>query len=290
MVFLFGLFVFSLADAQICKLVEKIPADSNRISLMNHAYPPNERMEVLKTLIAPDSIRYFLTYAHLPEEEKDVYFPLDTAGVYLLDLNMDGKLDIIYSARSGTLVAKSTSIYLNNNDVVAKDTVISGGLIDIYPSKKGCSIYTLWKPCCDSYTNRLENYIISSVGTQFVESISYIGRSKLRHVPNFNIISEKKKIKKGTPFYTMKLDFRNIHPYFREDNKVFSDVLKKDEPLMLLQCGMKVEAIVLGSIDHKGETYYAILTNEMKNVPKSHFEWSAGNHRRFVAWVKAEDL
>jgi len=289
-ILIISLIVFQSASTQICRLFEKIPADSNQTSLLEHTYGPNERMEVLQTLIEPDSIRYYLSYNHLPEDEADVYFELDTFGIHVLDLDLDGDLDFIYSAQSGPMGAKSTTIYLTNNGKAAKDTVISGGLIDIYSSKKGSLIYTLWKPCCDSYTNRLENYLISSRGVNFIESVSYIGRSKLKHVPNFKSISENKTIKKGAILYAFKLDFRNVHPYFRKDNEAYYDEMKQGRPIVLMEMNEKCKAIVLGSIEYEGETYYAVLSKQLMDVPKSHFEWSAGDNRRFVAWVKAGDL
>jgi hypothetical protein len=301
LLFLLGLFFINAANAQICRLVQKIPADSNRTSLMKHAHDPDERMEILKSLIHPDSICYFIDYAHLDEDERDLVFPLDTFGVHILDLDMDGDLDLIYSAQSGPMSATSTAIYLNEEEKLRIDTIIKGKLVNIYPTKKGSSIYTFWKPCCDSYTNRLENYVISSNGVEFSGSVSYIGRSRLTDVPDFESFFKTQKpyaplkkgkvtLKKGAPLYAMKLDFRNVHPYFRDDNKPYQETLKKNEPIVLMEVGTKIEAIVLGSLELNGKRYYAILTNEMNDVAKSHFEWSAGAHRRFIAWVSPEDF
>lgn len=279
-------FSFS-ASSQICKLVETTNSAVQK-SLKKHSYEPDQRMEKLQELIHPDSLRY-LDLSTIDDEEP-YYFEFDTSGTYLMDLNADGALDLIYVGISGPM-GRTTTVYLNIDGTLERITSIDGRLLEIdQKSNQGISIYTLWKPCCDSYTNRIESYEIVENEVSKSETISFIGNSKIRHVPDFSRY-EKKTLKKGAVLYAIDTDFRRLAPYFRDDNKEYKELMrnKKPLPMMTLDTEVKVAVLLEMEVEVYGEMFAAIVTDKF-NAPKSHFEWSDGENIRIVSWVKIEDL
>ena len=278
------LFFTTSASSQICKLVETTE-NAVKKSFKAHSFEPEQRMSKLKELIEPDSIRYMDMMTANDEEPE--YFELDTNGIYLIDLNFDSHLDLIYSAISGPLGRATTTIYLNKKGKkLERKAVIDGRLLDIEQKhKEGLTIHTLWQPCCDSYTNRILSYQVSENEISQVGLLAFIGNTKLRHLPDFSKY-DKKTLKKGAIMYAIDTDFKHLSPYFRDDNKAFKEKMRNQEalPMMTVESDLKVSVLLQLEVEVYGELYAAIVT-DLFSAPKSHFEWADSENSRIVSWV-----
>lgn len=270
-----------------------------------------EKVDRLKTLPAGDSVQYESPWysADYPEDAR--YLPLDTAGLRFTDLNGDGKLDLLYSGSSGAMGKRDTKVYYLENGRYEYHRELPGTVIHMNKDKEdNLVVYTHWKPCCDSYTSRIEKYLFSpSKKGEYGSSISVIGRLteyiKIKVTEQENDVAELypipiramkdfSKLRKGklgsVDLVAFWSDFRGTSPYFRERNQEIRSLLRNRQPIHLLTLEAQVDVRIIAEKIHNNERWFLVLTDAMNDVPKSLYEWSAGSQRQFVGWVQDVDL
>ncbi|MEO1054756.1 MAG: hypothetical protein AAFX87_29255 [Bacteroidota bacterium] len=251
------------------------------------------------SLLPPDINIAFLEGS--TSDGKDSYFPLDSAGIVFLDLDFDGDEDMVYSGPAGVNGLRDTKVFFKEGHTLKLYGTLRGRLLQINQHKKTTTLSTLWQPCCDSYTSRIEKHAVAvHHQVDFVESISIIGRIEsifvdpedgpqvLKGVPDFS--SLKQGHIKNTSLYASRVDFRGTSPYFRERNKEVREILRKVEEVALLSIKEKVAVLVLDEKVVGNKQWWLVLTAPLQGVPKSLYEWSNGDNRRFIGWVDSITL
>ena len=242
--------------------------------------------EIYALLPDNDSLQFELPGYDPEDPGYPQYYPLDTNTIYMLDLNFDGAEDLIYSGQSGWATLRDCSVYLKEGLQLKYETLLRGGLLDIHKTNDSIIVYTMWVPCCDSYTTRIEKYIFTKneVAT-FEYSISVVGLRELQGLPDLNNL---RSITVDQPvLYALPNDFRGTSPYFRETNNQAKDTLRKQFPLHMLSLEGKLKVEVLGMSTWRRQDWLLILTDELPDLSPSRYEWSDGENRRLVGWVKA---
>lgn len=282
-----------LAQSPTFLIIEKLPYTEWSKQEKGANLSDEEKLEMLTMLPKGERVEFVYEEGETPEET--TYYELNLYGLKFLDLDFDGDLDLLYSSlRSGGMGQLSTKVYYNINNVLKHQKILRNGLIDIKKNKDSYEIYTQFHPCCDSYTTRIETHIFSATDTAvFKESISLIGRSYYRYkgMPDFD--TEKIGSIQNPSIYALPTDFKSVHGYFRERNKEVRAIIKSKEILELLKVEGKVKIGVLKEATFREELYYLVITEPLNHLPKmptSLYEWSQGNGRRLVGWVKAEEV
>lgn len=250
-----------------------------------------EKLDRLKMLPTGERVEFERDYDE--ETDETFYFELSLYGLTFLDLDFDGDLDLLYSSiRRGGMGQLSTKVYYNINNVLEQQTTLRNGILDIKKNNGNYEVYTLFHPCCDSYTTRIDQYRFSDVDTAvFVESISLMGRSYLPYKGMLDFSTKESLVLENPSLYAFKGDIRN--GYFRKRNKEVKSKLKEEGIIELLKVEGIVKAGILESTEFKGEKYYLVITEPLSDLPKmptSLYEWSHGDGRRLVGWIKAEEV
>lgn len=245
-----------------------------------------EKLERLSLLPQGDSVQFELPDYDPENDYGDPrYFPFNIYGLHYFDLDFDGDLDMIYSGQSGWQTLRDTKVYLLENDSYELHSTLRGGLLDIQRKDNAFEIHTMWVPCCDSYTTRIETHSFSAKQQSvFKESISIIALKFLKGMPDFTNLP----IGSITDanLYASRDDFRGTHPYFRDDNRPMNEALRKGEPVSLINLQGQTKFRLMDQKTINDQIWYLVITEPVLNAPKSHYEWSDGDHRRFVGWVK----
>lgn len=297
--YLFLLFLFQLSIPQrsfsqassgllIKDLKLKKGSVKNKVSQASE----KEKMKLLKMLPEGERIEFVMEYN---ENEGDtLYYPFSTMGLYFLDLDFDGDLDLLYSGQGGTMMRTSTKIYYNNENSLIYHSTLADGILDIIKEESAYILYTLFLPCCDSYTTIIKNYRFSSNETaQYNGSISLINKKHtiLTRMPDFE---SKTGINLENPsIYTLPQDFHNGFAYFGKRDREIDDLLKKKMRVELLKLEGKVNFKILGETQFKDQKYYLVISETLSNLPQrpiSLYEWSYGDNRRLIGWVVASNI
>jgi len=293
--FLFYCFgaVVSYAQTPAYITVEKLPLTDWSNQVKGAKLSDTEKLELLKMLPEGNRVEFIYEEGDTPDETS--YYELDLYGLKFLDLDFDGDLDLLYSSiRSGGMGQFSTKVYYNINNVLNYQTTLRNGLIDIQKNKDSFEIYTQFHPCCDSYTTRINQYNFSGKDKAvFVESISLIGRSNTRYkgMPDFS--TPQKGHINNPSIYALPTDFIHTSPYFRERSKEIRATIRARKKVELIKVNGQVEVGILDSATFKEEDYLLIITeplNGLAKMPISLYEWSDGDSRRLIGWVKANEI
>ena len=247
-----------------------------------------EKISLLSMLPAGDSVQFEMPN-YDDEDSVPRYFPLNTFGLHYKDLDFDGDLDLIYSAQSGWQNLAGSKVYINEENVLLYHSTLRGGLLDLLKTDSSYSSFTIWVPCCDSYTTRIEKHDFSAdtIGA-FDYSISVIGLRRLRGLPDFS--GTKSALVKSPALYASPEDFRGTSPYFRDRSKNIRDSLRAGHYLNLIDLKGSVNVQVLDQKTTKETTWYLVITEPLSGIPRSLYEWSRGSRRRFVGWIKEESF
>lgn len=289
LIFLMGLSCASYSQTPSYLIIEKLPQTVWSKMEKGADLSNQEKMNLLKKL--PDGKRVEFELDYDEETKETTYWEYSPSGLYFLDLDFDGDLDLLYSAQNGSMMQTATKVYYNNNNVLEYYTYLKDGILDIKKNKDNYEVYTLFHPCCDSYTTRIDRYCFSAKDTaSFQESISIIGRSYYPYKGMLDFSTKESVVLKNVSIHAFKTDIK--HGYFRSRNKEIRTKLKEEGIIELLKLEGEVNAGILESSEFKGEKYYLVITDPLKNLPKmpvSLYEWSHGDGRRLVGWVKQKE-
>jgi len=281
---------FSHGQTPSYKIIEKLPVVSWSKTEKGADLSDKEKLDLLKMLPAGERIEFEMGFDE--ETNETTYWEFNIQGLYYLDLDYDGDLDLLYSAQNGAMMQTATKVFYNNNNVLDQVTYLRDGILDIKRNKESCEIYTLFQPCCDSYTTRIDQYRFSDADTAvFVESISIIGRLQQPYKGMLDFSTEETVNLNDPSFYAFSTDLKQ--GYFGKRNNEVKTKLKQDRIIELHKVEGTVKAGVLQTGEFKDEKYYLVITEPLNNLPKmpiSLYEWSQGDGRRLVGWVKADDV
>ncbi|MTI39545.1 hypothetical protein [Fulvivirga lutimaris] len=284
---LLTILITNICWSQMSRMLPNLPLVEWSGKWKESALPDNEKLDLLSLLPDGDSVQFELeTYDPLTAEEGDIrYFPFELSGLHYLDLDFDGDLDLIYDGQSGWQNLRDTKIYMQDNGQFEFLKILRGGILDIEKKESSWLVSTHWRPCCDSYTSRIITHEFSK-GNEGVlkESISYVGSGWLKGLPDFST-SKSGSINDADLMATVN-DFRGSHPYFREQNKTIHESLRAGNPIRLIHLPGDVKINILDKKQEGKETWYLVITEAISDVPKSIYEWSDGDNRRFIGWVK----
>jgi hypothetical protein len=270
--------------------IEKLPLQGWSKQYRGETLSDKEKLERLNMLPTGERIEFESDYDE--ETDETYYYELSVSGLHYIDLDFDGDLDLLYSAQNGNMTQSATKVFYNEEGVLRHRTTLRDGILDIKKNTNNYEVYTLFQPCCDSYTTRIDQYNFSASDTAvFQESVSIIGRSYYPYKGMLDFETEKTIKLNGSSLYAFNTDIK--HGYFRERNKEVRAKLKREHIIELHKIEGKVKAGILHVDDFRGEKYYLIITEPLNNLPKmpvSLYEWSQGDNRRLVGWVKAEDV
>jgi hypothetical protein len=275
----------STVNAQMSKAFTKLPKEKWSGKWQPAKLTEKQKLERLSLLPVGDSVQFELPYYDSLNTTSDSkYFPLNLGGLYFLDLDFDGDLDLVYSGSSGFQTLMDTKIYLNENNRYRFLKILNGEILDIHKTKNSYEIYTQWIPCCDSYTSRIEKALFSkSNRSSFEESISIIGLNRLKAMPDFNWL--RSGWIQDADLFASQSDFNGMFPYFGTQTKSATDSLRAKHHIKLINLTGRTRVKILEQKTVDGKEWYLIITEVIADAPKSRYEWSAGANRRFVGWV-----
>lgn len=281
--------VNSFSQSPAYLIIEKLPLVDWSGNEKGADLTNQERLEHLKILPDGERIEFVMDY---DEEEDTTYWEFEPSGLYYLDLDFDGDLDLLYSATNGTMRQTATKVFYNRNNELEYHTSLRDGILDIKKDKDSYTVFTLFRPCCDSYTTRIDQYKFSAKNMAvFEESISLIGRSYYPYKGMLDFSSKNIGLIENSSIYALRTDFRG--GYFRERNKEVKKKIKEYGIIELISLEGKIKVVILGQTTFKEENYFLVITETLSNLPRmpiSLYEWSEGDGRRLVGWVKEEDL
>lgn len=250
-----------------------------------------EKLAMLKMLPPSERIEFVMDSWH--DEDAVEYWSLDTSGLVYIDLDFDGDLDLLYSGINGNMMQTATKVLYNDNGELNWVLSLPDGILDLKKNANSIDVYTLFMPCCDSYTTRIDHFSFSKFDTAaFQQSISMIGRSyyPFKGMPDFGY--EEILQVDSMRIYAMQKDFRGNSGYFRSRNKEVRKTLREEGIIELLNIKQKISFSIIDTLSFKNEIYSLVITEPLNNLPKmpvSLYEWSAGNKRRLIGWIKLEN-
>lgn len=273
---------------QAINIIDKLPIEAWSRTYKGEVLNVERKMELLALLPSNEKIEFVMNSDWHNDEL--MYFDLDTSGLIYMDLDFDGDLDLLYSSVNAAMMQTATKVYYNTNNILNYEFTLRDGVLDIKKNKSSYQVFTLFRPCCDSYTTRIEEYVFSKHDRgEFQQSISIIGRTyrPFRAMIDFN--GGKTFSDTNITLLALQSDFRGVSPYFRELNKEVKAELRENGVIKLLKINGEVSYQVIDSTTYKGVTYSLIITKPLNNLPKmpiSLYEWSQGDKRRLVGWIK----
>ncbi|MGL1886906.1 MAG: hypothetical protein OCD76_10350 [Reichenbachiella sp.] len=222
------------------------------------------------------------------------YWELSLHGLYCLDLDFDGDLDLLYTGQNGSMMQSGTKIYYNQNGVLRYHSNLRDGIMDIRKTKEEILVYTLFVPCCDSFTERIDEYVFSKSDTAvFNSSISIIGRITSLYNGMVDFSEFKKASVKDVSIYMLPTDLRRGTGYFRQRDKEISDLLRQRKVVSMTELKGEVNVQILAVARAREGDFTLVITEPLFDLPKfpeSLYEWSEGDGRRLVGWIKSEEL
>lgn len=307
--FVLMMFLTGICDAQMSRSFSRLPDvpfdESSMIVDLNN----QEKILKLNKLLEIDSVLFKDPYSNSEFPEGQEYFPLDSSGLRFMDLNQDGYNDLLYTGISGSMGMMDTKMFINNGMKLEFKKQLEGQLINVKKNDRTIEFSTYWKPCCDSYTSRIFTYTINGKGSiQLNSTISIIGIPYAKNLPDSVQTDEdewvmplpiavnrmkdfgdlEKVILKQVELYAFKEDFRNTSPYFRERNKEIHEQIRKDQEILMLKVETPINVRIIEKMKRNNQEWLLVITDEIDNVPKSLYEWSQGDNRRFVGWIRID--
>ncbi len=282
----------SQAPASAMKIFEGLPLTEWSGKENGVSFSEQEIIERLKMLPKGERVEFVMDYS---EEGGDTtYWSLSVGGIYYIDLDFDGDLDLLYSGQNGTMAQTGTKVYYNVNNILIYSAKLRDGIFDIKKNKDSYSVFTLFLPCCGSYTTKIEEYRFSAIDTAvYQESISIIGRSTLLYKGMKNYETKEYKSAQNPSIYAFPMSLRRLSAYFRERDEEVNLLIRKQQPIELINLNGIVKVGVLGEASFRDESYYLVITEPLSDLPKmpeSLYEWTSGDGRRLVGWIKTKGL
>lgn len=270
------------------EIIENLPLAKWSSKIKNVKFSDQEKMELLKMLPKGERVEFVMDY---DEEGGDTtYWEFSTFGLSFIDLDFDGDLDLLYSGQNGSMAQTGTKVYYNKNDVLVYNASLRDGIFDIKKNKDSYSIFTLFLPCCGSYTARIEQLKFSAIDTAvFEQSISIIGRPVSLRKGMKDFKTKEMLTIENPSLYAFPINLRRMSAYFRKRDKEVNLEIRQQQLIELIKLSGPVEVGILGEGSFKNEAYYLVITAPLSDLPKmpeSLYEWSQGDGRRLVGWVK----
>mgnify|MGYP001799390039 CR=1 FL=1 len=260
-----------------------------------------QKMALLSKLLPGDSVQF----RDESIDDEVVYYYLNMNGLRFLDLNGDQNLDLLYSGISGTMSKTDTKVFLNDGKRLVYTKMLPGGIFHIAKRQDTLLVSTLWQPCCDSYTSRIETYAFHADDEgEFQSSISFIGRYYRVFIDAGEVQSMKKEPSAtllslsglatgqadSLQLHALPIDFRGVSAYFREKDREVKRLIRTRQPVPLLTLEETTHVTIISKKQFADENWFLVLTDIVNEVPKSLYEWSRGDRRRFIGWVKESDV
>jgi hypothetical protein len=217
-------------------------------------------------------------------------FPLDTAGLHYLDLDMDNDLDLIYQTYYGGMGRGSSKIYVQEDGYFDLKGRIQGWIYDINLKPK-FEIISYDKPCCDSYTNSIRTYTLNQT-ISCTSNIVFIGLAYygLRGYPSFE--TNDLRLTGSASFYISPIDLRN-GGYFRERTKEIRSELRSGNFVMCGEIPDGSEVGILDSIEVEEKKWYLVITDPISKPDSSLFEDYQTRFiekSRYMGWVNEQGI
>jgi hypothetical protein len=214
--------------------------------------------------------------------------------LYAIDLDFDGDLDLLYAGFNGSMRQTGTKVYYNKDGSLIYHHSLRDGIIDIKKNETDILIYTLFVPCCDSFTTRIDEYKFSASDTAtFNSSISIMGGVNSLWHGMVDFSNYKKAKVKDAPIYMLPDDLYIGSGYFIQRNKEIRELLSQIKPVILTELKGEVNIKILAETTTKEGDFTLVITEplmDLPNFPESLYEWSRGDRRRLVGWIKSEKL
>ncbi len=277
------------SQAQMMDVVKSLsPARGSKLRFAQ-SLSKTEKFQQLSALLAPgDSVQFQLPDYDPDYPEVPRYFPLDTTGLYFLDFDADGDLDLLYSGQSGMMQRAGVKFFVNNSGRLALLGERDGSLLEITGDKGDYVFYTVEYPCCDSYTTRIWSFQLTKNSDAITRgtAIDIIGDGRyLKGLPQFD--HSKEVVLDSPVLFGTKDDFKNMRPYFGRRTKELNDTLKANHKLALIEFDGPVKMRNLGQRTINEVNWILVMTEPMTDTPVSLYERSMSEWRRFVGWVEA---
>jgi len=272
--------------------IEKLPKVSWSKQYKDDQKADSEKEALLQFLLK-DGERIEFEIGGYPDSESTLYYALSLYSVLFIDLDFDGDLDLLYYGRSGSLSQTATKVYYNLGGYLEFDSLLPDGILDIQKHEDYYDVYTLFQPCCGSFTTIINRYKFSaSEKGSFQESISHIGRTYFPYngMPDFESLPETI-LKKESQLIAFSRTIKS--GYFKERKKEVQQKLKEDGFIKLIQLKDETKAKIISETNFKGKDYVLIITeplNEIPKFPEVLYEKNEGNNRRLIGWVLKENL
>jgi hypothetical protein len=244
-----------------------------------------------------NKLEYIYRYSHLDsikfknqgsEPGVTEYFAFESSGVYILDLNNDNNLDLVYSGQNGWNGLSDTKYFIHNGDLLEYAGQLRGRTIGIIENQDSVRIITNWKPCCDSYTSTLNTYLFTGTSKmKMIEEVKFFGAQFLSGIPNFD--AYKSKTLGNVAMYASLIDFHRTAPYFGKYNKSVRKTLFEDEAHVRILINAKSTKIrILNTKDDRGQIWDLVITEPIILDNENLFEWPANKPIRYVGWIKSD--
>ena len=126
-----------------------------------------EKLKFLELLPEGEKVDFIMDYS---EEGGDTtYWEFQLKGLYSIDLDFDGDLDLLYSGVNGNMRQTATKLYYNQNGSLIYHSTLRDGIMDIKRNENDITIYTLFLPCCD-FSSVLDMNLLFAFGTNYNHS------------------------------------------------------------------------------------------------------------------------
>ncbi|MEQ9306895.1 MAG: hypothetical protein RJQ14_23470 [Marinoscillum sp.] len=246
-------------------------------------YSKLEKIQRLNALMADTMIQFDMP--GLEDSDSLEYFPLDTMGLHFVDLNGDDQHDLIYSGQSGNSGVQRTKIFYRNNDSLLFKKELPGRLVSMEQiGSEELSFFTVSNPCCDSYTAQIIKYSHRGSILNRDYTVSIVGEIKTNGMPSID--DRPAKSLPSLDLYADQFDFRSTSTYFGERTNEIHAVLRTGKMVRMLSLDYPVLVEILYTKTIDEQKWHLVLTESLNNVPPSLYEWSAGDHMRFIGWTK----
>ncbi|MFC2124900.1 hypothetical protein ACFLU5_08820 [Bacteroidota bacterium] len=248
------------------------------------------KIQTLNSITLSDSLTEY-------NETLEDFFPLDTSAIYFLDVNFDGRQDLVYHGMV-SYTQYSTKIYINVDGVFqfAEEYYGLTKHVEIDHSNKNIRIWVHEPPCCDSYTHSLMQYDLSDKGECLLrERILFLDPNGRRFLGVAEFKTENAAIVNSDSRLYIRRDEFKGHAYFGNPDKTEEMTAKLRDPkvefidIADLPAGLKV--FVLDQKKVKGETWQFVLTDKAGKLENSLFErWQVRNNpnNQYLGWIKKE--
>ena len=269
------------------QIVDKLPKVTWSKKFLELQKTDAEKLAILQFLVKDGERIEFIDQFNSNDETQN-YYELSLYGVLFIDLDFDGDWDLLYHGRDGSLNQTGTKIYYNNGGKLEFYSTLPDGIIDIKLSKKSIEVYTMFHPCCGSYTTVINQYNFSeNEKAVFKESISMMGTTfyPFKGLPDFSQL-ESIIVPVNTALYVFQ---KTIGSSYIQDKKI-KEALRNDGYYELLNLSEETKVKIISEKNFKEIQYVLIITEPLDNISDILFENTLGNKKRLVAWVKKESF